>query len=89
MAHEAPCMAAFIHTCNGPSVPCHSNQQIYGRGHGHKADDWAIAAACPEAHDYLDGRKGGWDRETKQSEWQRAHVATMRYFFENGKVKVA
>ena len=83
LCHELPCMAKFSHDCNGPSVPAHSNQLKHGRGHGHKSADWAVAATCPEAHSYIDGVKGGWDKETKHAEWERAHIATMDYLFTN------
>jgi hypothetical protein len=74
LAHEIPCQATFPHVCNGPSVPAHSNQQAHGRGHAHKSDDCFFAAVCPAAHDAIDGRPGGMDRETKQAEWNRAYV---------------
>lgn len=88
LAHEAPCLAQFPHIHNGPSVPCHSNQQRHGRGFSHKSDDCFFAACCPEAHDYIDGRKGFWTAEEKAAEWDRAHIATLRWLFENEKVKV-
>jgi len=89
LAYEAPCLAQFPHVCNGPSVPCHSNQLIHGRGHGHKPHDCFVAFCCPEAHDYLDGRKGGWQKEEKRAEWDRAHIATLVWLFENERLKVA
>lgn len=89
LAHEMPCQAQFKHVCNGPTVPAHSNQQIHGRGHAHKSHDCFFAGVCPAAHDQLDGRSGGMDKETKQAEWNRAYIATQTYLWENGKVKVA
>jgi hypothetical protein len=47
-----------------------------------------VAAVCPEAHDYIDGRKGGWDRETKQTEWDRAYIAYQEWLWESGRIKV-
>lgn len=89
LAHEAPCCAQFPHRCNGQSVPAHSNELLYGRGASHKSDDIFHAAVCPEAHDYIDGRKGGWDKETKRAEWARAYIATQRFYWTNGKVRTA
>jgi hypothetical protein len=90
LAHETPCMAQFEHDCNGylGCVPAHENSLAGGHGMGKKADDQLHAAVCPNAHDILDGRKGGWDLETKRSEWTRAHRATWRYYWTNGKVVV-
>lgn len=89
LAHEMPCQAAFHHLCSGSSVPCHSNQQAFGRGHSYKSHDWAFAACCGDAHDYIDGRKGGWDKETKHAEWLRAYVKTQEWLWNEGKVRVA
>lgn len=89
LAHEAPCCAQFPHRCNGKSIPAHSNQQAHGRGYAHKTDDQFHAAVCPEAHDFLDGRKGGWTKEEKASEWDRAYIATQRHYWNTGKVQVA
>lgn len=89
IAHEMPCQADFPHSCFGSVVPSHSNQQIFGRGASYKSHDWAYAAICSEAHDYIDGRKGGWDKETKHAEWLRAYIKTQNYLWQNGKVRVA
>ena len=83
LCHDLPCQAKFPHICNGPSIPAHSNQLKHGRGHGFKCSDVFVAAVCPDAHDFIDGRKGGWDKETKHAEWERAHIATMDYLFTN------
>ena len=66
----------------------HSNELMWGRGYSHKAPDWAVASGCPEAHDFIDGRKGGWDKETKHSEWLRAYVKTQDWIWQNGRVEV-
>lgn len=89
LSHDAPCLAQFPHIHNGPSVPAHSNEQRHGRGHSHKSHDNFHAAVCPEAHDFIDGRKGGWDRDTRQAEWDRAYIATQIYYWQTGKVRVA
>lgn len=88
LAHDMPCQARFAHVCNGPSIPAHSNQQMYGRGHAHKSDDCFFAAVCPAAHDAIDGRAGGLEREIKQAEWLFAFIATQRYLWENKKIGV-
>src|SRR5574343_1519548 len=89
LAHEMPCQADFAHRCQGQVVPCHSNQLQFGRGASYKSHDWAFAACCSEAHDFLDGRRGGWDKETKHAEWLRAYIKTQNYIWQNGKVRVA
>jgi len=89
IAHILPCCADFPHRCNGPSVPAHSNQQLFGRGMGFKSRDHYFAAMCPEAHDYVDGRKGGWNREDKHAEWIRAYVKTWDLIWERGLVEVS
>lgn len=89
LAHEIPCQARFPHACTAQSVPAHSNSQEFGRGIGHKSADWAFAACCPVAHDYIDGRRGGWDKETKRAEWLRAFIGTQDHLWQTGKVRVA
>lgn len=89
LCHEIPCRAGFPHICNGPSVPAHSNEQAWGRGFSHKSHDFAVAAICPAAHDQIDGRHPGMDRETKAAEWTRAYISTQLYLWENAKVKVS
>lgn len=89
LAHEIPCQADFPHVCEGSVVPAHSNQGIFGRGAFYKSHDWAYAALCHDAHDYVDGRRGGWAKEDKQAAWLRAYIKTQTYIWENGKVRVA
>lgn len=88
LAHDMPCMASFAHECQGLSVPCHSNEHLWGRGFSHKAPDWAYAAMCPVAHDYVDGRRGGWAKSSKHAEWLFAYIKTQNYLWENGLIKV-
>lgn len=89
LAHEMPCMARFPHRCQGSVVPCHANGLEWGRGHGHRSDDIFFAACCQAAHDFIDGRAGGWTKEEKRSEWLRAYIETQRFIWTEGKVKVA
>jgi hypothetical protein len=82
LAHLSPCHASFPHDCSEYQgvEPAHSDQQIWGRGHGHKSHDFAHAAMCHVAHMMLDT----FDREQKQAEWLRAHIKTMAWYWENG-----
>ncbi len=89
LCHDTPCMATFPHTCKGQIVPAHSNEQAFGRGASFRADDCFVAALCQEAHDYIDGRRGGWKKDEKHAEWLRAYIRTQRWQWENGKVVVA
>lgn len=88
LLHDCPCMCAFPHECRGLSVPMHDNSLAGGRGAGFKTPDWRTAAGCNDAHDYIDGRKGGWTKEEKRAEWERAFIKTMNWLFENGKLVV-
>lgn len=87
LAHTAPCFADFYHECGGwqGCDPAHSDSQLFGRGHGHKSHDWAIAFLCNAAHKALDCMS----REEKKATWLRAFVKTQTYLWENGLVKVA
>jgi hypothetical protein len=87
LAHDCPCLAAFAHDCSEYQgvEPAHSDQQIWGRGHGHKSHDFAFAAMCHTAHMMLDT----FERDVKQTEWLRAHVRTMEWLWTNRKLKVA
>lgn len=56
--------------CEGPVVPCHSNQQIHGKGMGLKADDYYTVPGCRRCHHEIDqgkelskdGRRAVWDK---------------------------
>ena len=86
---DVPCQARFPHNCYGTPVACHANGLEFGRGHAFKADDCFVAALCPEAHDLVDGRRGGWDKETKRAEWLAAYISTQRWLWTNDKLEVA
>lgn len=88
LLHGAPCFFRFPHTHNGPSVPCHSNSSIFGRGAFFKTPDWAVAAGCPAAHYELDFGKT-MDRDEKFYLWLHAYVATTNWLYQNGKLRVA
>ena len=87
--HEIPCQADFPHQCAGTVIPAHSNEIRYGRGFAYKSHDWAVAALCPVAHDFVDGRRGSWDKETKHAEWLRAFVKTQTELWERGLIRVS
>lgn len=89
LAHDMPCMFVELpHKCAGASVPCHADWQALGRGFAFKADDFMFAAGCNDAHDLIDGRKGGMPRESRFWAWLLAHVRTMRWIWERGLVRV-
>jgi hypothetical protein len=86
LAHDCPCFAGFPHDCKEWEgvEPAHSDQQIFGRGHGHKSHDFAFAALCHTAHMMLDR----FDRDVKQAEWLRAHIKTMEFLWSSEKLRV-
>jgi hypothetical protein len=88
LIHDVPCMCRFVHGCEGLSEPMHGNDLLLGRGASFKAPDWAVAAGCHDAHDYIDGRKGMWTKDEKRAEWWRAFVATQNWLFENRRLIV-
>ena len=89
--HEAPCMAQFPHECTEhlSVVPAHANDLMFGRGSHHKSDDCFVAAVCQVAHDYIDGRRGQWNKDAKRSEWMLAYIETQRWLWTHEKVKPA
>lgn len=86
LAHKGPCLADFHHKCEGwqGCDPAHSDNLMFGRGHGHKTPDWAFAILCNTAHRMLDQMK----REEGFYAWLRAYVKTQNYLWENGFIKV-
>jgi hypothetical protein len=86
LAHDMPCMADWKHACKEWEgvEPAHSDSQLFGRGHGHKSNDWAFAAMCHAAHMELDTM----ERETKFYSWLRAHVKTQNWLWANQLVRV-
>jgi hypothetical protein len=93
LAHELPCMFSDLpHVCawpRVPCVPCHGNWQVLGRGFAFKTADHLFAAGCPEAHDLVDGRKGGMDGDSQWWAWLRAHVRTMAELWRRGWLQVS
>jgi hypothetical protein len=91
LPRTSPCFADFEHDCIAHlgCVPAHDNSLQGGHGAGLKASDNRHASVCQEAHDLIDGRKGGWSQDEKRGAWERAYIATQYYYWTNGKVKVA
>ena len=81
LAHNMPCMADFPHQCyeHLGCDPAHSDSHIFGRGIGHKSNDFAFAAMCNNSHKMLDT----FEREVKFMEWLRAYSKTQSYLWEN------
>lgn len=57
--------------CEGPVVPCHSNQQEHGKGMGIKADDWYTVPGCRACHHELDQGKN-LSKEGRRHIWNAA-----------------
>jgi hypothetical protein len=90
-AHDAPCCADFPHNCTAylGCEPAHSDALMFGRGHGHKSPDWAVAFMCHAAHALITGKPGDdVQREQKFMDWLRSYVKTQNYLWEQGMVKV-
>lgn len=89
VAHSAPCMFRVPGICESgkyPSVPCHSNQQRHGRGHGHKSADVFAPAGCQPCHLWYDVR--GAPREEQENTFQTALERWLLWLFENEKVVI-
>jgi hypothetical protein len=86
-AHDMPCHADFPHECTGwqGCEPAHSDSQLFGRGHGHKSNDWAYASMCHTAHMMLNT----FSKDEKFWAWLRAFVKTITWLWENKRIRVA
>lgn len=69
---------------DGTVVPAHANSQEFGKGMGHKADDWTVVPLCMTCHDRLD--KSGEPREVKRAFWERCWNRHMKRLFRAGLV---
>ena len=86
VARESPrCFCCGKHN-DGTVVAAHANGSEYGKGMGTKAHDWAIAFLCYQCHTEID--QGSLPREQKKDRWLLAHIRTMEWLFDNGKVGV-
>ena len=77
----APCYLRVSGVCLGDAgrgtvVPCHSNQQIHGKGMGIKADDRFTVPGCMACHRWLD--QGPAPKDIKFSTFNRALAAWVK-----------
>lgn len=90
--HGAPCFADFPHECTSwmGCEPAHSDSHIFGRGIGHKSNDWACASMCGVAHKMITASVGGasMSREDKFDNWLRAYAKTQEWLWEQGAIKL-
>lgn len=87
-AKDAPkCMGCGRHN-DGSVVMAHANWAEYGKGMGHKAHDWSVAALCGDCHASID-QGHHMSRDERKDFWRAAHIRTMAWLFESGKVEVA
>lgn len=87
-AKEAPRCFGCGHSNDGTVVAAHANGSEYGKGMGIKAHDWAIAMLCHACHSAID-QGAHMTKDERKEAWLRAHVRTMAWLFESGKVVVA
>ena len=72
---------------DGTVVAAHSNQQRDGKGMGHKAADYRIAALCARCHSAID--QGAVFTKLQRAEaWEEAHRRTVGALFEHGLLEV-
>lgn len=81
-ANGAPCMSCG--KMDGTVVAAHRNE--YG-GMGMKTTDVWVAYLCSECHFSLDNGKE-MSREERRTFWLRAYANTVRYWFNQGIVRV-
>jgi hypothetical protein len=88
IAHDAPCMLRLdVAGCGEhPSVPCHSDMLIHGRGAGHKSHDCLAVAGCPACHAAFTRSNLG--REGYEQAWAQAFARYVVWLFENDKLIV-
>lgn len=63
----------------------HANWHEYGKGGALKAHDWAVAAMCGTCHMEIDQGKG-MSKDERKEEWRQAHVRTLEWLFETGRL---
>lgn len=87
MAREAPVCFGCGKSNDGDVVFAHANWHEYGKGGALKANDWAVAALCSlKCHSFVDSSKAM--KEEKKEFWIAAHVKTLAWLFETGRIKV-
>lgn len=88
LAHRVhECQIQIPGVCEGYSAhgcePAHSNQQIHGKGMGHKADDCYHAAACHSCHAQLD-QGTILSKEERRQYMNAGIVKTLGLYIRNG-----
>lgn len=86
-AKDAPVCFCCGKQNDGTVVMAHANWHEYGKGKGIKAHDWAVAAICYECHSQLD-QGNTMSNEDKKHVWIRAHILTLAWLFDSGKIKI-
>lgn len=87
LAHGAPCFLLLEGCQSGlyPSVPCHPNALILGRGVGHKTHDCYAISGCVACHKLWDE---GMPAQEHFDVWVRAYPKWVLWLWANGLVKV-
>lgn len=88
LARLAPCCMSCGKANEGDVVAAHANSQVYGKGAGLKAADWAVAYVCGDCHHAID-QSSKLDEESRAALWLRAHVKTQDWLFSEGHLVVA
>lgn len=70
---------------DGTVVMAHANWYEYGKGGALKANDWAIAAMCFKCHTRID-QGHDMDKAEKKEFWRMAHVKTLTWLFDTGRL---
>ena len=83
-AKDAPRCMSCLEDNDGTVVMAHSNQQRDGKGTGHKAHDYRVAAMCLRCHALVDS--SGLTRAEKVEIWDAAHRETIGWLFDSGVV---
>ena len=93
LAHDAPCFLMISGKCtsagfvSGECVPCHSDQQIDGRGTGHKSHDCLAIPGCVNCHEKFTMAVLG------RTVYEHVHNNSLKrylvWLWENEKVRVA
>lgn len=89
-AKDCPaCMSCWHPNHNGDQLClAHSNELMHGRGAFFKSADIMGAIVCQRCHDEIDGRSGGLSKQAKREKHRLAHEHTLRWWWENGWLKV-
>lgn len=88
LAYQLPCQLQIDGVCEGGmGEPCHSNQQIHGKGQSTKAHDCFFAAGCRPCHEALDN--GCLSREEAVAIWRRGADRTLLLLWQLGKIRVS